>query len=141
MKNLLLLLGIVSLAGFVFFRGGSDSNGVRNHDRITTISSGESVNFEDHFGDDWTVFEFGADWLAACRQLGPQLEALVVKLDDVRLCKINIKSWGSDVARQHSIKSIPQLVLYDGTTLVAQGTREVLLQLAAKTVLPLLLAE
>ena len=62
MKNLLVLLGILSLAGFVFFRRGSASQSIGNHDRITTISNGESVDFEDHLGDGRTVFEFGADW-------------------------------------------------------------------------------
>ena len=62
MKNLLILLGIISLAGIVFMRGGSDHASGLKHDRITTISNGEDVTIEDHLTDDWTVIEFGADW-------------------------------------------------------------------------------
>ena len=60
------------------------------------------------------------------------MEALVVEQEDVRLCKINIDGWNSAVARQHSIQSIPQLLLYNGRKQVATGTAEVMRHLASR---------
>lgn len=49
----------------------------------------------------------------------------------MRLLRIDIDSWGSAVARQHGIRSIPQLWLYDGKELVTQDTRAALNALQA----------
>lgn len=54
------------------------------------------------------------------------MEVLVSERENVRLCKIDIVDWRSDVAQQHRIQSLPTLLLYDGTELVAEGTSEVL---------------
>ena len=35
---------------------------------------------------------------------------------------IDIKSWSSEVARQHGIRRIPQLWLYDGGKLVSRDS-------------------
>lgn len=56
----------------------------------------------------------------------PQLEALVHRLGTIRLRKIDIASWDSEVAQQHDIRSIPQLWLYDGMELLSKDTREIL---------------
>ena len=60
MKNLLILL-ILGLAGFVLMRDSAPASRLE-HDRITTISTGEAVTIEDHLNDGWTVIEFGAEW-------------------------------------------------------------------------------
>jgi len=61
MKNLLLALGILALAGVVFL--GDDSSSEVASERIRTISRGEEVEIAEHLDDDsWTVVEFGADW-------------------------------------------------------------------------------
>lgn len=52
------------------------------------------------------------------------------KKQDVVLRKIDIRSWSSEVTRQHGIQGIPQLWLYDGKKLVTKNPQEVLAWLA-----------
>ena len=47
----------------------------------------------------------------------------------MRLRKIDVVSWDSEVSRQHGIKSLPALALYDGTSLVSEDTRAVMAHL------------
>ena len=54
------------------------------------------------------------------------MEAQVRKADGIKLRKIDIKDWYSDVAKQYEIRSIPALWLYDGRELVSKDRREVL---------------
>ena len=63
---------------------------------------------------------------AACVALGPQLEALVQKKDGTRLRKIEVGTWESAVAKQHGIRRLPTLWLYDGGKQVSTDSREVL---------------
>ena len=58
--------------------------------------------------------------------MGPQLEARINALDSIRLRKVNIVKWGSDVAKQHGINSLPTLHLYDGDELETKSGPEVL---------------
>ena len=55
-------------------------------------------------------------------------------LGTVRLRRINVASWESDVCRQHAIRRLPTLVLYEGQRVLSKDTREILgiLQQAAK---------
>lgn len=52
-----------------------------------------------------------------------------MKQKGVKLRRIDIKRWGSPVAEQHSIASIPQLWLYDGSRLVTRDAMEVMSRL------------
>jgi hypothetical protein len=54
------------------------------------------------------------------------LEALVRNDAQLRLRRVDIKSWDSAVARQYNIRSIPHLRLYQNGILIAEGTRTVL---------------
>jgi len=58
--------------------------------------------------------------------MGPQLEARIKELNTVRLRKVNIVKWGSDVAKQHGINSLPSLHLYDGNELESKSGPAVL---------------
>jgi hypothetical protein len=46
--------------------------------------------------------------------------------DGTRLLRIDIGSWGSAVASQFGIQSLPTVHLYDGKTKVSDDTRAVL---------------
>lgn len=48
----------------------------------------------------------------------------------MRLRRIDIGSWESEVAREHRVRSLPSLRLYDGKKLVSDDLREVLKILA-----------
>ena len=52
----------------------------------------------------------------------PQLEALAERKKGAVLRVVDIKSWSSEAARQHGIRRIPQLWLYDGTKLVSRDS-------------------
>jgi len=54
------------------------------------------------------------------------LAAYVRKLGTVRLRRVNVASWDSDVAEQFGIRRLPTLHLYDGQKLLSEETREVL---------------
>jgi hypothetical protein len=61
------------------------------------------------------------------------LEALVKKIDGVRLRKIDIPHGPSEVAAQNSISGVPTLWLYDGSKRVSTSAEDVLQRLAKKS--------
>ncbi len=46
--------------------------------------------------------------------------------DGTYLRRIDVVEWGSEVAKQHGIRSLPHLVLYENGRETARGAREVL---------------
>ena len=54
------------------------------------------------------------------------MEALINDKQACKLLRIDIDKWGSAVARQYVIRSLPTLWLYDGTTRVTTNTGDVL---------------
>ena len=54
------------------------------------------------------------------------MEALISDKQSCRVLRIDIDKWGSAVARQYAIRSLPTLWLYDGTTRVTTNTGEAL---------------
>jgi hypothetical protein len=54
------------------------------------------------------------------------LEARIRQLGTIRLRKIDVASWQSEVARQFKIHRLPTLHLYDGTRLVTSDTGQIL---------------
>ena len=58
--------------------------------------------------------------------MGPRVEALVRRNPGTRLLIVDIDSWGSPVAKQHGIRSIPALWLFDGRQRVTTNTGQVL---------------
>ena len=55
-----------------------------------------------------------------------QLESLSNARDDVKICKIKLPRSASAVGAQYQIRSVPHLVLYEGSEEVATGTRSVM---------------
>jgi len=58
------------------------------------------------------------------------LEALAKNRDDVKLRKVDIMSWDSEVARQHSIRRLPTLWLYEDGELIADDSEAVAARLS-----------
>ena len=61
-----------------------------------------------------TIVDFYADWCGPCRAIAPGLVEFASKDNRVNLVKIDIDRWGSPVTRQHRIRSVPSVRVYDG---------------------------
>jgi thiol-disulfide isomerase/thioredoxin len=82
--------------------------------KAEVISHGKAIELKDHLvAGKVVVFDFYADWCGPCRMLGPKLEDLVGKYDDVILKKIDIVDWNSAVAKKYSLKFVPNVWVYD----------------------------
>jgi len=60
-----------------------------------------------------TIVDFYADWCGPCRMMAPHLEKLARSDRDVVLRKVDIVKWGTPVAKQYKIASIPNVRVYD----------------------------
>jgi thiol-disulfide isomerase/thioredoxin len=60
-----------------------------------------------------TVVDFYADWCGPCRQVSPHLERLAREDPDVNVVKVDIVKWNTPVTRQHNIRSVPNMRVYD----------------------------
>ena len=58
------------------------------------------------------------------------MEALTLGQQNTNLRRIDIQTWGSQVAKQCEIRKLPTLWLYKGNDRVATETRDVLQRLA-----------
>jgi hypothetical protein len=54
------------------------------------------------------------------------LEARVRQLGTIRLRRIDVPTWDSQVSRQHGIRRLPTLMLYAGRRLLSSDTAEIL---------------
>ena len=63
--------------------------------------------------------------------MGPQLEALARQHPKIKLRRIDIAEWGSPVARQCGIRSLPTIWLYEDSRLVTKDRDQVMTRLAA----------
>lgn len=94
------------------------------------ITRGEAVDIERHLVKGKTVvFDFYSDFCGPCRQVGPRLEKLDTRREDLVVVRVDINrpavqgiDWNSPVARQYGLHSIPHFVIYspDGKKL-AEG--------------------
>ena len=66
-----------------------------------------------------TVLDFWAPWCSPCRVLGPIIEDLAGKNEDVRVGKINIDS-NSNSAATFGIRSIPTIIFFKDGEKVSQ---------------------
>src|SRR5438477_96010 len=78
------------------------------------ISHGAQVDINQHLArGNVTVVEFYADWCGPCRRLSPSLEQMAQTDSEVALRKIDIVRWGTPVAQQFNIRSVPQVNVYN----------------------------
>jgi len=66
------------------------------------------------------VFDFYSNYCPPCRALAPYLETLHERRDDIAVVVVDINrpgvqgiDWGSPVAREFQLQSIPHLMIYD----------------------------
>ena len=86
----------------------------------TVIGHGAELNLKDHLVSGKTViFDFFSEYCPPCRKISPLLARLDTKRDDLIVVKIDINrkgvtgiDWGSPVARQYNLQSIPHFKIY-----------------------------
>ena len=97
-----------------------------------TISQGAKITLKDHLvPGKITVFDFTSKFCPPCVRIAPMLDKLHAKRDDIAVVKVDINrpgirgiDWGSPVAQQNGLKSIPYFMIYgaDGK-LQAEGKK------------------
>jgi thiol-disulfide isomerase/thioredoxin len=67
-----------------------------------------------------TIVDFYSQYCPPCRAISPKLEQLAGKRGDVKVVKLDINrpdvkgiDWGSPLARQYKLQSIPHFKVYD----------------------------
>ena len=73
---------------------------------ISMVKTVKGDNFEDIKACGVAVADFSATWCGPCKMLGPVLEQVAAKVDDVQIVKINVDEESS-VAEKYNIMSIP----------------------------------
>ena len=76
-----------------------------------------------------TIVDFYSAYCPPCMKLSPLLEQLGEKRPDLRIVKVDINrtgikgiDWGSPLAKQFSLKSIPHFKIFDGNgKMLAEG--------------------
>lgn len=66
------------------------------------------------------LVDFWAEWCGPCMMLGPIIEEVSEKVDDVKFCKVNCDE-ARDVALQFGIMTIPNLLVFENGEQVNQS--------------------
>jgi thiol-disulfide isomerase/thioredoxin len=80
---------------------------------IEVITHGQQVDISKHLAlGNVTIVDYYADWCGPCKQVSPALEQLARSDSEIALRKVDIVDWGSAVAQQYKISSIPRVEIY-----------------------------
>jgi thiol-disulfide isomerase/thioredoxin len=94
------------------------------------IAHGQEVNLQDHIvPGKTTIFDFTSEYCPPCRLIAPYLHKLHATRDDIVVVEVDINrpgvgsiDFGSQVARQYNINSIPAFKIYGPNgRLMAEG--------------------
>jgi thiol-disulfide isomerase/thioredoxin len=81
---------------------------------VEVISHGAQVDITKHLAiGNVTIVDFYADWCGPCKQISPSLEQMAKTDPEIALRKIDIVNWKTAVVKQHNIRSIPQVNVYN----------------------------
>lgn len=80
-----------------------------------------SSEFDSAIANGVVLVDFYADWCGPCKMLGPVLEELSKKMDNVTFYKVNVDA-SSDLASRYGIQAIPNLIIFKDGKAVDQLT-------------------
>jgi thiol-disulfide isomerase/thioredoxin len=111
---IVVVIGVLVLGYFILTKGSGST-------AANAAAPGEEIDIEDLVQTGAiTIFDFYSDYCPPCRKISPLLEELDEKRADIVVMKIDINregrkgiDWGSPVARQYGLRSIPHFVIYD----------------------------
>jgi thiol-disulfide isomerase/thioredoxin len=103
---------------------GSSSSGADDSASATPVARGDPIATVKNGGKNVkmksllvpgkvTVVDFYADWCMPCKNMAPKLEKIAKGDADVFLRKVDIVNWGTPVANQYDINSIPFVCVYN----------------------------
>jgi thioredoxin 1 len=89
-------------------------------EKVRIIGHGEQVNLADYIvKGKTTIVDFFSEFCPPCRAIGPKLEALAGRRDDIYVVKVDINrpgvqgiDWQSPAARQFGLQAIPNFQVY-----------------------------
>lgn len=98
---------------------GSDSSAGKSA-TPARIAHGQEVNIQDYVvPGKTTIFDFTSEYCPPCRAIAPHLHKLHAERADIVVVEIDLNrpgvqgiDWGSPVARQYSMQSIPAFKVY-----------------------------
>ena len=76
-----------------------------------------SNEFDSAIAKGLVLVDFYADWCGPCKMLGPVLEELANKMDQVDFYKLNVDA-SSDIAGRYGVQAIPNLIIYKENSVV-----------------------
>jgi thiol-disulfide isomerase/thioredoxin len=80
---------------------------------IQVISHGQQTDISKHLAlGNVTIVDFYADWCGPCRVVEPTIKQLAQSDSDIAVRKIDIVDWGSAVAKQYNVHTLPRVEVY-----------------------------
>ena len=77
------------------------------------ITHGQQVDIKSHLAaGNITIIDYYADWCGPCKLVSPTLEQLAKTDAEIALRKIDIVNWGSAVAKQYNVTTLPRVEVY-----------------------------
>jgi len=68
---------------------------------VQTVARGERIKLKQHLAPGKiTIFDYYADWCGPCHLLGPKLERLALRYENVAVRKVDIVDYESEAAKQ-----------------------------------------
>jgi len=103
------------VALLLIFRGAGGDRAVNSH------RPGEEIELAGFIpAGKMTIVDFYSEYCPPCRQISPKLAKLGKKRRDLAILKFDINrrgvrgiDWGSPLARQYGIQSVPNFRIYD----------------------------